>query len=252
LLATTLKPRSKVTPVDKDGGRRVHRGATYPAEITVERLEGYQGEVSVQMAAAQSRHRQGITGPELTVPPGVNRTQYPVFLPEWLETARTSRIAVIGVTKVPDPRGTPRYLVSPVDGQITMSIEGALLKVSHAAVELKVTPGQTLEIPLRIFRSAKLPESVRLELRLGKDLVGALKADPLIVPPKQVEAVLRVTATPKLGISGSHTITVRATALQDGKYPAVSETEIEAEFLAPNPRTARLSGTPRSVAPAGP
>ena len=94
-MATTLKPRCKGEPVDKDSGRKVPRGSTFPAEVTLERLEGYQGEVVLKMAAQQSYQVQGITGRDVVVPPGVTRTVYPCFMPEWLETSRTSRMAMI-------------------------------------------------------------------------------------------------------------------------------------------------------------
>ena len=125
LVAIIMKPHAKVAPVDKDGGRSVHRGTTYPAPVIVERLEGFTGEVQLVMSSGQDRHRQGIRGPEMIVLPGVARDRYPVFLPEWLETSRTSRMILNAVVKVPDPRGNVRYLATAMDGRITMSIEGA-------------------------------------------------------------------------------------------------------------------------------
>ena len=70
--------------------------------MIVERLEGFKGEVSLQMASVQSYQRQGINGPDLTVPAGADRAFYPCFMPEWLETTRTSRMALVGVVQVPD------------------------------------------------------------------------------------------------------------------------------------------------------
>src|SRR5439155_26910146 len=95
LIASTMKPRMKGSPVDKDTGRKVHRGATHPAEVVLERLEGYDGPILLRMAARQSYQVQGITGSDVLVPPGVTKTVYPCFMPEWLETARTSRMAMI-------------------------------------------------------------------------------------------------------------------------------------------------------------
>ncbi|HTE21204.1 MAG TPA: PPC domain-containing protein, partial [Armatimonadota bacterium] len=195
LVAGTMKPRCKLEPVDKDGGRTVHRGTTYPAEVIVGRLEGFTGEIGLWMAAKQDRHRQGIRGPEFTVSPGVTRIGYPCFMPEWLETSRTSRMILIGVTKVPDPKGNVRYLVSPMDGRITMSMEGALLKVSHAPEERTVRAGQAFRIPIKIGRSAKLPTEVRLELLLPEELAGMLNAETVVLPPDKSEAEFAITST---------------------------------------------------------
>ena len=108
LIAATMKPRCLVTTVVADGTVKVNRGATYPAELTVKRLEGFTGEISLQMAAQQSYQNQGINGPEFPVPPGATKAFYPCFMPEWLETTRTSRMVLIAVVKVPDPRGNVR------------------------------------------------------------------------------------------------------------------------------------------------
>ena len=116
LLATTMVPRCKIEPLEPDGGRTVHRGTTFPAQIMVERVDGYDGEITLQQAAQQERHRQGITGPEMIVPAGLERIAYPIFLPEWLETSRTSRMVLIGVAKVPDARGNIRHVTAAMRG----------------------------------------------------------------------------------------------------------------------------------------
>src|SRR5262249_61834286 len=92
LVATTMKPVCRVTTVVADGTVKVNRGATYPAELIVERLEGFTGEFSLQMAAQQSYQVQGISGPDFTVPAGARRAFYPCFMLDWLETSRTTRM----------------------------------------------------------------------------------------------------------------------------------------------------------------
>ena len=231
LLATTMKPRLKLIAVEADGGRKVHRGTTHPAEVIVERLDGYQGEVSLQMASIQSYQRQGIDGPEMTVLPYEGRVFYPCFMPEWLETTRTSRMALIGVVKVPDPRGKVRYLVTPMSGQITMSIEGSLLKVSHEAQELSIRPGEEVVVPVKVLRSTKVAEAVRLELRLPDELAGVLSAEPVVAAPGQTEVAMRIRCAKDAKITGAQTFTIRGTAMQGGRYAVISETEVGIEIV---------------------
>ena len=107
LMTTTLKPPFKIKPMEADGGRRVHRGATHLAELIIERDTGFMGDILLDMSAAQSRHRQGIHGPPLTIVGDIRKVEYPVFVPEVLETARTSRIGLIAMTRIPDPKGQP-------------------------------------------------------------------------------------------------------------------------------------------------
>jgi hypothetical protein len=229
LLASTLKPRFKGRPVDQDTGRKVHRGSTFPAEVIVERLDGFAGELVLQMAATQSYQVQGITGGDVVVPPGVTKTIYPCFMPEWLESTRTSRMGMIVVAKVADPKGKIRYAVNEITGFITMTVEGALLKISAEQPDLTVPGGQPFDVQLKVSRLAKLDQPARLELRLPEELAGQLKAEPMIVAVGSEQAVMRIT--PAAALRGLYLFTIRATALQDGKYLAVSEAGVTVEFV---------------------
>ncbi len=229
LLAATLKPRFKGQPVDQDTGRKVYRGSTHPAEIIIERLDGFQGEIILQQAATQSYQVQGISGSDVVVPPGVARTIYPCFMPEWLETTRTSRLGMVAVAKIADPKGKVRWACNDITGFVTMTMEGALLKVSADDSDLTPPAGQPFDVHLKIARLTKLNEPAKLELRLPDELAGQLKAEPMIVPAGKEQAVMRVT--PAANLRGLHTFTIRATALQDGKYLVLSEASVTVEFV---------------------
>src|SRR5207245_2886190 len=146
--------------------------STFPAGVIVERLDGFTGEIVLQMAAQQSYQVQGITGGDVVVPPGVSRPLYPCFMPEWLETTRPPRMGMIAVARVTDSKGKTRYLVAEITGFITMTMEGALLKVSAEAADLTVPAGRPFDVPLKVSRLAKLAEPARLELRLPEELAG--------------------------------------------------------------------------------
>ena len=228
-LACTLKPLFKGQPVDADTVPKVHRGSTFPAEVIIDRLDGFQGEITLQMAGTQSYQVQGISGGEVKVPGNVMRTVYPCYMPEWLESSRTSRLGMIGVARVADPKGKLRYVTGEIAGFVTMTMEGALLKVAAEEPDMTVPAGRAFELHLRVSRVTKLTDPARLELRLPEELAGKLKAESVNVAAGQEKVVLRVTQAADL--AGLHTISVRATALQDGIYPAISETAITIEFV---------------------
>ena len=230
LVATTIKPPFKVKPVVADGGIRVHRGATYLPEIIIERNEGFKGEITLDMAGTQSRHRQGIRGPILVVGPEVKKLAYPVFLPEWLETARTSRIALVGIAQIADPKGKIRYVQAAMDGQVTMSIEGAMLKLLHPSEELAVPTGSTFEITLKLARSNKLKETINLEIIAPDELKGLVTFNSLVWPANTDTLKVKVGTKAEAKLEGSWILTARVTTLFE-KHPVVSETGIEVEFL---------------------
>jgi hypothetical protein len=229
LIATTMKPPIKAKVAEADGGRRIPRGSTHLSEILIERTDGFQGEILLDMAGNQQRHRQGIRGPALRVAPEKNKIDYPVFLPEWLETSRTSRIGLVAIVQVADPKGTLRYLMTPVEGQITMSIEGALMKLSCAADDLCSRVGNALQIPLKLSRSTVLKEPVSVELIVPDRLKGILTATPIIWPGNDSATVFVIESARNSRLVGPQRITIRATTMKD-HHPVVSEVMVEVEF----------------------
>ena len=228
VVAAVMKQRFKGKPVDQDTGRKVPRGSTHPAEILIDRLDGFQGEITLQMAAQQSYAHQGITGGEVIVPPQISKTVYPCFMPEWLESTRTSRMAIIAGAQVPDPKGKTRWLVSDISGFVTMTMEGALLKVTSDDDERRLPPGEAFDVNLRVARLSKLTEPVRIEMIAPKELAGHLKAEPATAIVGQEKVALRVTPAPTL--TGRVSFVVRATALQDGRHLVMSETLVPVDF----------------------
>lgn len=224
LVAPVMRPRAVVRPLYPDAGRTVNRGATYPAPVVVERLEGYEGEVELQMAARPDRVSQGIYGADVTVPTGAGQTVFPLFLPEWVQTDRTSRIVLNTVVQVPDGQGNLRHLVNRMDKRITMNVEGAFLKVAAVGREFSMSGG-AVEIPVKLLRSPKLSEPVKLLLADGP--AGDLfRAEPVTLAPASPDAaVLKVAAARDDVPPGEHVLTLEARTLRDG-YPVISRTEV--------------------------
>jgi hypothetical protein len=230
LFAMTMTPPFELKLVDGERQRDVPRGTTYRAEFEVVRKDGFAGELRVEMAAQQDRQRQGVRGPIVLVPANVNRVEYPCFMPEWLSTDLTRRLVVHGVAIVPDAKGNLRHVLSPAVGRITMIMEGALLKLTAEAKELVAKPGDTIDVPVSIARSAKLPAEAVIELVVPEELSGGISAEPLRINPDQGRGTIRVTTKADSRLTGDWPLTIKATAFEDGKWPVVSQTEIVVRF----------------------
>lgn len=223
LLTTTMKPRIKLTPEGLDDVRKVHRGSTFLAPVLIERLEGYTGEITLQMTSKQQRHRQGLASDEFVVPAGSTRVEYPIFVPEWMETTKTSRMILNGSVQVADPRGNVRTLLQRQILRIGLLPEGALMKLSHAPQEYEAAPGEELRIPLALVRSPEF--SVPVEISLVPDAAAPMTAAPLQLATHQLDCEMAVTI-PIDAIGGERTLTFRARGLKDGQWPVLSETTL--------------------------
>jgi hypothetical protein len=136
---------------------------------------------------------------------------------------------MVAAAQVPDPKGKVRYLLNDITGFITMTLEGALLKVSSDDRDMTAPAGRPFDVRLKVSRLAKLAEPVRLELRLPEEAAGRFKMEPIVVSVKQEEVVVRIVPTANL--RGLHTFTIRGTAMQDGRYPVISEAHVTVELL---------------------
>ena len=231
LLVRTLKPAVKLELVGSSRQRPVHRGTTYPAEFLIVRDKEFSGPIRLRMAAAQGRHRQGITAPIVVVPKGAKRVLFGCFMPEWLETNRTTRMVIHAVVEQKDPTGRVRHLVHPAKGRVTMILEGALIKLDHAAPELTVRAGSSFEVPLVVVRSAKLPEPATIALDVPEQLRGLVKARPVDIGKAQRKAVLKIVTSSDPKLLGDWNLRITVTALQDRRWPAVSETRVPVRFV---------------------
>ena len=230
LFVRTLASPVTLDLVDRNRQRPVHRGTTYPADFIVKRDKGFAGPIRVRMAAMQQRRVQGMRGPVFAVPEGAERIRYPCFMPEWLETDRTTRMLVQSVAIVADAKGRQRHLVKASTGNITMILEGALMKLAHQAGELSVVPGSSFEVPVKVVRSAKMPETAVVRIEVPGPLVGLITARPLTLKPGQSTGTLTINTLPDAKLDGDWKIKLVATALQDGRWPAVSVTELPVRF----------------------
>ncbi len=232
LLVPTLASPVTLELVDRDRQRAVHRGTTYPAEFVVKRDMGFTGPIRMRMAGGQQRRVQGMSGPVLELAEGAQRVEYPCFMPEWLETDRTTRMLVQSVAIVKDATGRERHVVKATTGRITMILEGALMKLAHQAGELTVVPGASFEVPVKVVRSAKMSETAVVGLELPKSLVGLIRSEPLTLKPGQSAGTLKLTTRPDRRLEGDWTIRLVATALHDDRWPAVSVTDLTIRFQA--------------------
>ena len=231
LLVLTMDAPFSLELVDKNRQRVVHRGTTYPAPFKIKRDDGFEGELRIVMQAAQSRHRMGIRGTTVVVAPDQNEALYPCFMPEWISTARTSRMVVMAVGQVADPQGHLRHLTKPADARVTMICEGALLKVSHEAKELSVARGNSFQLPVNVLRNSKLQTTVKIDLEVPPELDGLLQYTPVMLKSNEHQAVLNVQTSDHEHLRGTVPVTVRASTLQDGRWPVYSYTDVEVDFI---------------------
>lgn len=225
LIATTLKGRIKLTPEGLDDVSKVHRGSTHLFPFKIERLEGFAGPITLEMTAKQQRHRQGLSSDEFTVPPEATRVEYPIFVPEWMETTKTSRMILNGSVKVADPKGNVRTLLQRQELRVGILPEGALMKLSHSAGEPLAVVGGEVRIPLALSLASELREPIKITVMPSESQANLINVEPIQLASgqKETSAIIRLANDPKL--LGEQTVVLRAATTRQG-WPVISETTV--------------------------
>ena len=231
LVTTTIEPPFTIDAEGRDDVTKWPRGTTFPAPVLISRDENFDKEIVLEMTSKQGRHRQGISGPELIVNPDVTRILYPVYLPEWLETTRTSRMVVNGVARVADPQGNIRYSVSRQTTRMGFLPTGALLKISADVGEFQAKPGEQVSVPVSIDRSGRLTGPISLELLCDDSLQSIFVAKPKILASDVMHAVFSIAVASSSSGRTEHLLRIRATLLKEGHLPVISETSVLVELV---------------------
>jgi hypothetical protein len=194
--------------------------------VLIERLEGFAGPITLEMTSKQQRHRQGLSSDEFIVPPDAKRVEYPIFIPEWMETTKTSRMILNGSVQVADPKGNVRTLLQRQELRIGILPEGAMMKLSHSAGEVRVVNGAEITIPITLARVAEFSAPVQVELVVDDESAGNFTADPITLTPDQSRGTITLRMTKDTKLTGERTLTLRAKGLKDGRWPVIAETSV--------------------------
>ena len=169
------------------------RGTVRRRRYTIAR-GGFAGPIEVRLADRQARHLQGVTGPVVTVPPGVEEVEYAVTLPPWMEIGRTSRTVVAATGVVREPDGTEHevsFSTPRNELQIATVVGPGRLGLESRRTSLAFVAGGVLEVPVKVSRGQGVTGPVRVELAGPKPARG-LSAEPLILAEGRDEGVVRI------------------------------------------------------------
>ncbi len=167
------------------------RGQPYARKYALKR-NGFDGPIEVRLADRQARHLQGVTGPTITVPPGVSEFEYAVQLPAWIEIGRTSRTCLMAVGTVTDPDGTKHRVCHTTTGtnhQLIVVPEPGRLGIDLVKSVAVAVPGDTLRVPIVVARAKGLNSAVKVECVLPAHWRG-VTAEPATVAADKTEGEL--------------------------------------------------------------
>jgi hypothetical protein len=202
------------------------RGSTFVRQFSIDR-GGFEGPITVRLAERQVRHLQGVTGPTIVVPPGVNEFEYPAHLPPWMEIGRTSRTCLMGVGDIQDPDGTMHrvsFTSQEQFDQIIVLVDPGQLDIHLDRTSIQDSSNAPARVKVTVSRGQRLTGAVKIEL-ISPDHMRCVSASAITVPPEQQNGVLELKFTSGTLSPFNMPLTIRATANVDG-HPYTAEEKI--------------------------
>ena len=216
-----------ITTTDVYGS--ANRGATLVQAHQIKRLGDFDGPVKISLSDGQDRYLQGVTGPTLICETGQTEFDYPAFLPETMDLARTARMVVMGVARVTDRAGRKHIVTHRTKNQMVVRICPSLLTLGAAELFYEGAPGDAIKIPLRVGRTAEISGEVKLETvaAQGPTVVRNSSVD---VPADVEQLIYQVQLASDAAPGALCQLRLRATGMRGG-YPAIAETTVEIQVV---------------------
>ena len=213
---------------------RAHAGTIYRHPFSVERGD-YDGPITVRVADRQRRHLQGVRDAgEFIVPAGVERFEFPFFLPPWMSRDRLGRCLIMGVGEVVDEDGN-RHQVAYTDGeqaQAPINVKAGRLSVVTGQTSLYVRAESVTRIEFELQRDENLKLPAKVELVVPPHIRG-LDAPAVVVRADERRGSVPVYVGPQFG-PFNMPLTLRATVMEHGD-PVVAESAVT--FVAVSPKS---------------
>ena len=205
------------------------RGGIHKRKYKIER-NGYEGPLEVSLTDRQARHLQGVEGPTITVPSGVNEFTYAAYLPPWMETGRTCRVCIMGVGVIKEPDGSEhRVSFSSINQneQLVAVVGPGMLAMEAERTSYRAETGKPFAINVKVQRGQGVAGPVELELVTAGHQRG-LSAKKVTIGAKEERGQLTVTCADKLDGPFNMPVVVRATLMRDGE-PIVAEVKLDVQ-----------------------
>lgn len=223
-LTVQHKPLFKITC--NEAYQYAPRGSIHPYPVSIERLDGFAGPITLQLCERQVQDLDGIEIVESVVPAGATESKAQIYLPETMHSGAQhhSRPYAQGYATFTDRWGTEQTILAVCDKRCMVRTTPQVVKLRAVTREIDALPGNTVECRLALDRTANFTGQATVELVAPSGYTAA----KLRIEAGQAEATIRVRVDDRA--KGSASLTFRATGQLPSGGTAVSEAIVTARL----------------------
>jgi hypothetical protein len=203
-----------------------HRGSVFRYPMTIQRLDGFKGPVTLQVGDRQNRDMDGIEIGTVNVPPGTTETIVPIYLPETMHINEQSQSQLYtqGYARFTDEHGRRQAMLVLSEKRNMLRTLPPVVKLKAVNETVKARPGETVTIPLRLERTTNFSGAMTVELRDQGGKPGFVSKP---VRFKKGESLASVSVRlPESFSAKSAMLTFRGTGTMEDGTTIISETRV--------------------------
>lgn len=206
-----------------------HRGTIYPYLMEVERLDGFNGPIHLQVADRQIKCLDGIEIVETNVAPTQSQVMLPLNLPETMHinVQAHSNVYAQGHVEFLDKFGQTQTLLVVSTMRCMIRTLPTVVKLRSVQRELTTQPGSTITCPLALDRTSHFTGPMQIQLIDPPPGITAAPAS-FAVGQSQTEVIVQID--PSMKPQPNLKLKFRARGSMDGDTQVVSETMLPIKF----------------------
>lgn len=210
-----------------------YRGSIYPYQMEIERLNGFEGEIVLQIGDRQNRDLDGIEMIETVVAAGETSTTLPIYLPETMHIniQSQSQLYSQGYAMFTDRQGRRQSQLILSEKRNMLRTLPPVVKLVADDATLRAAAGETVMCHLQLERTSNFPGSMRLELR-GRDPDVPVRVEPLTIAAGATEVSVPVQVLEGCA-GGTYELTFRASGEMPQAMRAVTEAKVRVVVMNP-------------------
>jgi len=206
-----------------------HRGTVYPYLMEIERLEGFDGPIHLQVADRQIKDLDGIEIVNTTIAPGETKVMLPLYLPETMHinVQAHSNVYAQGHVEFVDEHGQKQTMLVVSTMRCMIRTLPTVAKLRSMDREMAATSGTTIRCPVAIDRTSQFQGPMQIELM---DAAPGITAATVTLPANQSQTDVLVQIDPSVKHAANMALKFRAVGNMGGDVKVITETIVPLEL----------------------
>lgn len=202
-----------------------HRGTVYPYLMEVERLNGFDQPIQLQVADRQIKDLDGIEIPETTISPDQSEFRLPLYLPETMHinVQAHSNVYAQGHAAFVDKFGQKQTMLVVSTMRCMIRTLPTVVKLRSLEREVAASTDTALTCSLALDRTPNFRGPMQIQLL---DPVSGISAETVMIGAEEIRADVAIQIDRSLAQQSSLPLRFRAVGVMDDDVQVVSEATV--------------------------